>query len=489
MNAHASDARFSSVTRRAFLQTAGKAVCTLPLLSSVLSRPAAACDTLVALPAGTNGGQMIFAKNSDRPQDECQPLVLQPRRTYPAGSVFRAQFVEIPQVATTYRHIGSRPYWCSGYEHGFNEHQVAIGNEALPSKVPSVNDPRLVGMEVLRLALERASSSAAAVEVITDLVEKHGQGKFANAAGVGTYDNIYLCADPREAYVIECAGHDWAVRKVSPAIGYGTISNIGLIGKDADRISASARRNAAAQGLAPVGDGADFDWAATFCRPASGGGANGYVRQRRSAALLAKAAGRIDVRTMIDTLCDHSDGAQPDEPWAGDVRGPISVCMHRPKEMLNAEDSRLPKYPGSTTASLVADLCADGSRLPVYWCGLYSPCMTLFLPVFIEGELPRALTLGGEKPSDDSPWWMFHRLTHDGLQHGPARRAEIRAAWKPLQAELFETAGMMAQRGREMIAGGQEKQVSAMLTRFMAENASRMLDRGRSLLRGSVAVQ
>ena len=93
------------------------------------------CDTMVALPSVTANGQVIFGKNSDRPQEEAQPLVLQPHKVHDSGEA-DTQFVSVPQARETYRHVGSRPYWCSGYEHGFNEHQVVIGNEALPTRLP-----------------------------------------------------------------------------------------------------------------------------------------------------------------------------------------------------------------------------------------------------------------------------------------------------------------------------------------------------------------
>ncbi len=451
---------------------------------------ALSCDTMVALPGATANGQVIFAKNSDRPQEECQPLVLRERDSHPAVSTFNAQFIAIPQAQTTYRHIGSRPYWCMGYEHGFNEHQVVIGNEALPSKLLPVKEQRLIGMEILRLALERAATAHEAVSVITGLVEKHGQGKFDNSAGIRTYDNIYLCADPREAYIVECCGHDWAVKKVRGAQaqygqrtgGFASISNIGMIGKDADSMSKSARANAIDAGFYDKSAGA-FDWAEAFAdRSAS---ASGIARQCRSNALLTTASGGIDARAMMRTLSDHSDGQHPDEPWAEDIRGPVSLCVHRTKESMSEIGQVTP--PGTTAASLVADLCADGSRLPVYWCGMYSPCMALFLPTFIEGELPSVLSAGGEKPSADSPWWMFYRLTHDGIRSGPERRAEIRAAWKPLQQELFGSAYEVARKGREMAANGNERGAASMLTSYMAENTKHMLDVARSLLRSAVA--
>ena len=46
-------------------------------------------------------------------------------------------------------------------------------------------------------------------------------------------------------------------------------------------------------------------------------------------------------------------------------------------------------------------------RLPVYWCAMYSPCLSIYLPVFIEAELPPELSIGEQHPSADSPWWLF----------------------------------------------------------------------------------
>ena len=63
------------------------------------------------------------------------------------------QFVSLPEASTTYRHIGSRPYWCWGYEHGANEHQVVIGNEGLGSRLPEASEP--VGLYCARGAISR----------------------------------------------------------------------------------------------------------------------------------------------------------------------------------------------------------------------------------------------------------------------------------------------------------------------------------------------
>ena len=429
------------------------------------------CDTMVALPGSTAAGQTVFAKNSDRPGDECQPLVMRQAATHPYGSVAECQFVDVEQAPVTYRHVGSRPWWCYGYEHGFNEHQVVIGNESLPSLLGHGADARLIGMEVLRLALERARTAGEAVEAITGLVSRYGQGKFDNNEGVRTYDNIYLVADPSEAYVVEAVCHEWAVKRVN---GFGSISNVGTLGNDADRVSESAPQFAEGLGLWDSASQGPFSFTGAFADTA--GSSSGIARQCRSATLLGQRNGRIDVRTMMSVISDHSPGDTPDEPFVEDVNGGVSLCVHR--------DS---PAPASTAASLIADLCADGTRLPVYWCGMYSPCMTLFQPMFIDGQLPEVMGVGGERPSADSPWWLFHRLTNDGLRAGPERRAEIRSTWRPLQEEMFESAYDIAARAAELQADGETARASALLTSYMAKNTRRMLETGRGLLTGAGA--
>ena len=129
-------------------------------------------------------------------------------------------------MTSTYRHVGSRNYWGWGYEHGFNEYQVAIGEEALWSKISEFQEPKLLGTDLVRLGLERSKTAVEAVDVITALITRYGQGTFKIDEGApcvaGIYDNGFIVADPIEAYVIETAGHEWAVKKVESSLGIST---------------------------------------------------------------------------------------------------------------------------------------------------------------------------------------------------------------------------------------------------------------------------
>ena len=135
------------------------------------------CDTWVALPNATESGTTILAKNSDRTLFDCQPLLFHPARTWPEEATVDLGRLTIPQAPRTYATLGSSPYWCWGYEHGINEHGVAIGNEGIRTKVLAAdlaafaqNKPPPIGptgMDLLRVALERAATAEEALDVIT----------------------------------------------------------------------------------------------------------------------------------------------------------------------------------------------------------------------------------------------------------------------------------------------------------------------------------
>ncbi|MBT3943853.1 MAG: hypothetical protein HOF43_14180, partial [Chloroflexi bacterium] len=328
--------------------------------------------------------------------------------------------------------------------------------------------------DLLRLALERGATAEEATNVITGLVEKYGQGKFSNSDGIRMYDNIYLVADPGEAYVVETVGHEWAVRTVTGAHSISNVSGMDSVAQASTvQMSGGAEAQAIKHGLFDASNGKAFDWTSTYSAVDEAN--SGTRRQSRSSSILAHHDGAIDFGKLMLTLSDHGapeSDAGAFESVPGDMRG---ICTHPAAEG------------GVTAASLVADLCADGSRLPVYWCGMYAPCMALFFPVFIEGDLPEVLSVGGGGYSDDSPWWMFYALGQEGFAGGPDRMKEIHEGWWDLQKGMFGSAYAMAGQARGMIDAGDRDAASKMLTDYMAENTANILRVGREILSGAAA--
>ncbi|MFC6343027.1 carcinine hydrolase/isopenicillin-N N-acyltransferase family protein, partial [Nocardioides hankookensis] len=120
------------------------------------------CDTFVI----RGSGGMLLAKNSDRDPNEAQLWEWTPAADHEADEVVRTTYVAVPQVARTHATVVSRPWWMWGAEMGANEHGVAIGNEAVFTKEKASLEPGLLGMDLLRLALERATSAREAAEVV-----------------------------------------------------------------------------------------------------------------------------------------------------------------------------------------------------------------------------------------------------------------------------------------------------------------------------------
>jgi len=410
--------------------------------------PETSCDTLVVMAASTRDGHTLFAKNSDRPPTECQPLFQAPRVRHPPGATVRCQYLVIPQVDETLALLGSRPWWLWGFEHGVNECRVAIGNEALHTR-DELGETGLLGMDLVRLGLERGRTAAEATRVITGLIERHGQGGNANYGVARRYHNSFIVADPDEAWVLETSGHHWVARRVRDR---AAISNLATVEDDWDESSEGFEAYARQRGwwTAPPGQPLNFRRAVE----------NPDLRFRAEARLEAScrflaSAGRPAVPDMMRHLRDHHDGGTVHRPGRqdGDPLG-WSVCMH-PEPGTSA-----------TAASLVADLPRD-SALPIaLWCSLTTPCTSVFLPVSLDSPLPAPLTRGEGTPDPASAWWAMKALS-DAVQRDPGRLTPIvQAEWTAWEGALLEEAG------RDRISAG---------TR-LAGRVNDMLRRQRSLL-------
>jgi secernin len=172
------------------------------------------CDTLVALGNSTEDGSIIFGKNSDRPFNEVQLITYSPKMEFEKGDTLKCTYIEIPQVNETYAILLSQPYWMWGAEMGTNEYGVVIGNEAVYTHEP-LRSTGLLGMDLLRLGLERGKTAKEAMKIIIDLLDEYGQGGgCAYDDPSWLYHNSFIIADPKEAYVLETADKWWIVEKV-----------------------------------------------------------------------------------------------------------------------------------------------------------------------------------------------------------------------------------------------------------------------------------
>ena len=354
---------------------------------------------------------MVFAKNSDRPPSEAQTLLAHAAR--PPGGLLDTQYLRIADPGAA-SFVGSHPTWLWGAEHGVNEHGVAIGNE----KIWTVDDPHalpaaLLGMDLVRIGLERGRTADDAREAITSALREHGQGGSGEPGHDAPYFSSFLVVDARGGWVIETSARTWAARPVGDG---SAISN---------RISLSTDWTLASEHVAP---GADFDLLRSPAIP-TGIADHRLASTRACVARRSSASGRDAIANVVATLRDHGDGpwGEPGSPadpervspvpdWqAADFRG-ITVCMHAGGLQ-------------ATTAAIVVDLRTDE---PVRaWGCLGSPCASVFVP-FFPPALPTAL-------KDPAQWQRFSRL-RDRVEAEPDALAAVRRVLAPVEDELWADA-------------------------------------------------
>ena len=319
------------------------------------------CDTLVSL---TPDG-VLFGKNSDRDPNEAQIPRWYSSADDLAGDV-ECTWISIPQVARTNAVVLSQPWWMWGAEMGANEHGVVIGNEAVFTTEP-LGDPALLGMDLLRLALERAATAHEAVGVIVELLERHGQGGPCSHEKPGfSYHNSFLVADPAGAIVLETAGSHWAVEQVT---GAGrSISNGLTIAGFAERFTSTTEaRNASCTA--------------------------------RRARTQPAAETAVEVADMFAALRDHGGGVSP--RWS-EIDGAMAApCVHAGGSVSSSQ----------STASWVSDLRGD----PLHWVTATSaPCTSTFHPVRVDRPVEQSVAFGPDPTNryDPASRWWTHELLH-----------------------------------------------------------------------------
>jgi secernin len=415
------------------------------------------------MPDTTIGGKILFGKNSDRPAGECQVLHAAPGRKNPGGSI-NCAYVRIPESSMTLATMGCRPYWSWGYETGMNEAGVIGGNTAVftrPMHEPGNRAaPGLTGMELLRLGLERGGGAVEAVEIIVQLLEEYGQWGSAVQGldhEAGSYDNAYLLADRKEAWVLETAGRRWVAERIER--GTRSISNEPTIRRHRDMASRDIETHALEAGWWRR-DAGEFDFAYAYGDHEHYSRQVSHIRRCRTEDLLRAQRGVIAVPTMMDVLRDHYEGTFLGGPQFNQYLPDFqTVCMHESPSGFTW---------GDTASSVVVEADSGGEVFPLFWTAFLPPCTSIYLPLALAPGVPKAATICGtagpgtapptEAPVDGfdarSLWWRLHRVLQ-AVKDDPARRLrELRSQLDPIEVGLLELAAAR-RNGKQGGDGGQ----------------------------------
>lgn len=398
------------------------------------------CDTLCARVPDA----MLFAKNSDRPVDEVQlvqaGLPHEPDRNRPQ---VHTQYLTIDDPGPGMAAVLSRPHWLWGAEHAVNAAGVAIGNE----KVWTTDDPRaappaLIGMDLVRLAAERANSADAAVDLITSLLERWGQGGSGEFAADEPYWSSFLVVDHAGGWIVETSGRTWVAKPVGT---HDAISNRLSIGKDWTLASPDVPMASDwQQWLDPTVPTAIADH-----RLAATTHTAGLLATRHAPSASPTADAPAD---LVAALRDHGNGpwgapgspsgtgAAPADPVPaslGDDLSGITVCMH-------VRDYQC------TTASMVASLPADPDATIGLWASVGPACCAVVLPGAIVRRGAQPEVIVPDALGDPTLWQaasLAARRSETAVDNRDTPTTDARRAFGPIEAAAWDEAAELTASG------------------------------------------
>lgn len=483
-------------------------------LAVAVSAVTEACDTWVAMPDATIHGHMILAKTSDVAAFECEPFMRWQGGTHAPGAMIDLQYRKIPQAEKTYTVLGASQFWAWGAEQAINEHGVAVATEAIFTKEWRALHDRatkgeqvargMLGINLLRLALERGKTAREVLDVMTRFVEEYGQWGSC-IAGMSdleaSYDYSYIIADGTEAWILEAVGREWAARKVRK--GVANIGNYLSIRGDWDLCSRNMVRNAVEKGWWPADKTEAFDFALAYSDPQTQLAPN-LIRGKRVASLLGERQGRIDVDWMFRISRDHLEGTFLDGPtFNAAIPDFLTVCMH---------DSPAKFTWGITAATNVFVLPAKGADIvPVAYYAANVPCCSVFVPFYVDGtRMPEGVEragLSGKVVTDpttttvwgfteDSYWWQFDRLRmlvggderkerEEVVRYGyryNERQPAVRAEFTTLEQDFIRGEKRINRQARALIDSGKRAEAAALLDGYSAKCSAAALAKCKALI-------
>ena len=357
------------------------------------------CDTIVALPSVTKDKRIIFGKNSDRSPNEPHLVVKYKAKDYnlEIKSKVMLTYISIPQVEHTFEVVLMKPSWMWGAEMGFNEYGLNIGNEAVFTKEKYRKSNGILGMDILRLTLERKKNALSAVHYIISLLDQYEQGGNCGYDKNFYYHNSFLIADKKEAYVMETAGKYYVVKKIKD---FYAISNCLSIETDFDMIHPNAINDAIRNHRCKLGE--KFNFAKTFEEPIFTYFSKSKQRRKMASDILESEKGNITVDTFKKILRSHNEKYEENSNSVG------SICMHAGGIIGD-----------QTTGSYIASLSLKDDFY--YITGTSLPCLSIYKPYKMEQD--NILPLGNEERAKE--YWLKNERLNRLILSGQINKEEF----------------------------------------------------------------
>ena len=402
------------------------------------------CDSMIASRDRTQCGYSIFGKASDRAVNEPQPLIYVPAAKHAPGEKVKTTRIVIDQVPQTYAMILSKPSWIWGAEIGINEKGVIIGNESVFSRELRTDAIALLGMDILRLCLERADTAEKAVHVLGELLEQYGQGGNCSFDGEFYYDNAFLIADATEAWHVETAGEFWAAKRIST--GSYSISNYLSINYP-DLMHQHAIDNAVKKGY-PISE--PFDWANAYVDWTSIVNHSGMIRRACSFQQMNRPGSGFTVADMLSALRMH----YTDDEW---INGGSCVCMHAFPHFMGDLDCQ-------TTGAMGAVLKPDDFM--IFGTGMSTTCVAPFQPFWFNAYSRRQV-FAYDKQKEAMDCWLLREGINRAIVDGRIDLAQYKAEMQEMEKRWFTQAETLPKEDRQAFVDANAVEADAFINKWL----------------------
>ncbi len=368
------------------------------------------CDSLVANREVTLNKRTLFAKISDRCTNEPQYFVYVPASDHSPDEKIHTVYVDnVEQASHTNAVILSKPSWIWGAEMGVNEYGVCCGNETIYTKEYG-KEPALMGLDILRMALERAKTAREALDVATGLLEKYGQGGSCAFDEIFYYDNSFLFVDRKESWIMETSGSRYAVRQAHGARSISNCMNISAC----DIMSPDLIEHAVKMHY-PVSE--PFDFTESFIDWSQKGNISGTIRRACTQRKLDSCGNRVRVQDMIAAMQSHTT----DDPFH---HGNYSPCMHVTG----------PDGPHQSCNSMAVEL---GDKIVIWGAGNSNPCCSLYKPFWFDA-FSSDVVFGYDRQNEAISKWVKIERIHRAIASGRICEAEYKKQLQILQQTVFD---------------------------------------------------
>lgn len=469
----------------------------LIVVAAVLAffQPILGCTSILVSKGASKNGACIITYSCD---GEFHPrLRIIPAEDHPADAVIEIRGREgvrgtIPQVPHTHKVLGL-----------MNEFQLAIGETTFDGRLELVNpDGMLHYFQLMTITLQRARTAREAIQVMADLVERHGYASSGESFSI---------ADKEETWIMEMIGSGpggkgaiWVALRVPDGMvcAHANMARIGEFPLDDPEnclYAPNVVSFAAERGFYDPRAGKPFNFTLAYCPPSEeqvkysarrvwsifrriAPGLNlspdfsSSIRGARPYPLWVKPERKLDVRDVIALHRDHYEGTPFD--MARDLSAGPFAMPDRWRPIKWKVDGRAYSWERPIATQQVGFMFASESRadLPdgvggVFWYGMDNPYTNFFIPLYTSiSDLPAAYRSGSmEAFSRDSAWWTFNFVANFANLRYRDMIRDIQQAQKEIEDLQFALQPAVESAARQLLATNPGL-AAAYLTRYCVSN-------------------